>query len=96
MGEDKDFMTSFQLSDRARVRMGDWWKKWDEPSCPICKTKNWSLPNHVMCMKLSVEDLVVITNAPISPFFPVHCMTCGYAMFVNALISGVVADKGGE
>lgn len=92
----EQLFADFRLSDQTKERMRAWWEKWNNPECPICKSRNWSLPNHVFCMKLSVEDLAIITNAPVSPYFPVHCMTCGYAMFVNALVSGVVVDKEGE
>lgn len=82
-----------ELSDQEKERMRVWWEKWDEPKCPICQNQNWDLPKHVTCLRLGGGNLVVLLNGSVSPFFMIHCMTCGYAMFVNALASRVVVSE---
>lgn len=57
--------------------------------CPICGEKRWTIED-VYQLHRFTPGVGLQLGGPILPVFPVLCVNCGYTMFFNALISGVI------
>jgi predicted nucleic-acid-binding Zn-ribbon protein len=67
----------------------DWIRKnWTKPTeCPICGSDNWGIGPQI------VEVRGLNPDSPVYPKFFVFCQKCGYTIFFNAVIAGLVAPR---
>lgn len=72
--------------DRQMVR--DWFgKHWKEPvTCPVCKTDNWSIADHVVQLDRFAIDRMA---APAYSYVMVTCLNCHHTLFFNAVAIGI-------
>lgn len=70
----------------------DWIRKnWTKPAiCPICSNDEWGIGDTLVEIKSSMP------NSPIYPHLIVYCQRCGYTIFFNAVLSGIIKNKIGE
>jgi hypothetical protein len=67
-----------------------WWAQhWKPPViCPVCKTSDWILGQHVVNIQRHAIDVNAI-NTPTYPHIMVSCKVCAHTMFFNAVTVGV-------
>lgn len=70
-------------------------QKWTGPaSCPISGDNNWTVADDfVQPMKYSTGGLSIGGRG--YPLVMVVCSTCGYTLFLNAIVMGLLGDKRG-
>ena len=75
----------------TKQRGMDWLNgKWNTPKgCPICKQNNWGVSESLALLPRLIKDAMDAPNL-VYPVFLVTCGTCGYTMFINALIAGLL------
>ena len=73
------------------VRVADWmrenWKT--NTKCPICGTDAWNIGEDVIEIR-EFTGHYVGTGGNIYPYVQLSCTKCGYTLFFNALIAGIV------
>ncbi len=62
------------------------------PSCPLCYTSNWNIPEHLVQLRPFQGGSIVI-GGTVYPCLSVICLNCGYTMLVNAVIAGIVLPE---
>ncbi len=74
-----------------KVRIAEWIERhWDHGPCPVCKSNNFSTG--------AVHEIPAFAPAvgPVRamvPVFPVICNTCGYIIWINAIVAKVVRPE---
>ena len=70
-------------------------QKWTgEASCPVSGDNNWIIADDfVQPMKYSAGGLTIGGRG--YPLVMVVCRTCGYTLFINAIIMGLLGDERG-
>ena len=84
------------IKEEQRARATDWLnKKWLNVTkqCPICISNQWSVSEVVEVRPYTGGGLSL--GGPVYPTFMVICGTCGYTMFFNAIIAGVLQSPEG-
>lgn len=68
-------------------------KHWQgQKACPICRSNVWSLSDSsVEIREFHGGNLVI--GGSLYPLFFVACNICGYTMFFNAVIAGLVSAE---
>jgi hypothetical protein len=66
-------------------------EKWPISACPFHGPTVWQIGNLVQTIPYSGGDFNL--GGPTYPLLSVICMTCGYTVFVNAVIAGVVSSS---
>ncbi len=69
--------------------------KWGQRSCPMCAAYDWSVQDVVYGVRGYLPWLLP-NGGPTVPVIPVVCKNCGNTIFVNAIISGIIASQDGE
>jgi predicted nucleic-acid-binding Zn-ribbon protein len=68
-------------------------KNWHTPkACPICKQNNWAVSESLALLPRLVKDAMEAPNL-VYPVFLVTCGTCGYTLFINALVAGLLPQE---
>jgi hypothetical protein len=82
--------SSGRLTQADNEKIQQWWTRhWKSPViCPVCKTSDRSLADHVVNIQRHALDSSV-PNAITYPHIIVGCKTCAHAMFFNAVSIGV-------
>ena len=85
-----DYNGILTLEDRQII---DSWLKdqWRTGSCPVCRKRNWVLADHVVTPMLYTG--VGLTQGAGYPQIMVICQVCGYTVYVNAVIAGIVQGE---
>jgi len=80
--------SSGRLTPEDHQKIQIWWSKhWSAPViCPVCKTSEWVLADHVVNIVRHGTDAQVGASYP---HIIVGCKTCAHAMFFNAVSIGV-------
>ena len=74
----------------------DWiqkhWKK--SPNCTICDANYWKVSDQITELRPFNRDVFVIGPARVVPVIYLVCKVCGYTIFFNAVIAGLVEGTG--
>jgi hypothetical protein len=75
--------------DHQKIR--DWWVgRWSVPViCPVCKTGNWGIGEHVVVLHRNGVDSYV-PGTPSYQMILVYCKACSHTMFFNAVTMGIL------
>jgi len=77
------------LTNEDRQKIDVWLKdNWHAGKCPVCNQQNWVLADHVITPMLYTG--VGITQGAGYPQIMVICQHCGYTLYFNAVIVGVL------
>jgi len=60
------------------------------PSCPISHRENWSVAEHVVEFRQYQGGFSSAGVGSVYPAVMIICDDCGYTMFINAAIAGLV------
>lgn len=77
-----------RLSPEDNAKIQNWWAlHWKAPVvCPVCKTSEWLLADHVVNLLRHAGDAQFGLSYP---HIIVGCKSCSHAMFFNAVAIGV-------
>jgi len=65
--------------------------KWaGDKKCPICKHQYWIANDMILQLMQWQQKNVLAIGAPVQPVISLICKNCGYTIFFNAMISGVI------
>ena len=83
---------SSAFTPEQQVRLQAWFQtKWHHGPCPVCMTNNYAPPDRAWEIRpFFGGGLVIGGSGGIIPMFPVTCTNCGYTVWVNAIIAGVI------
>jgi hypothetical protein len=77
--------------ERAMAWLGN---NWNTPkSCPICKQNNWTISESLALIPRLIQDGKETAEGLVYPHFLVTCGTCGYTLFFNAVVAGLLSSK---
>jgi hypothetical protein len=78
------------LSEADLAIIRKWWDQhWREPVvCPVCKTSEWRMANHVLKVHRHGFDAFK-DGTTIYPYIVVMCATCAHTMFFNSAKIGL-------
>lgn len=78
-----------------RVKVTDWLREnWKGATlCPICAADNWSVGDHVIEIRVFQGKLQHVGGGNLYPYVQLICGTCGYTIFFNAIIMGLVDPR---
>ncbi len=66
-------------------------EKWtEERKCPLCGKYNWLSSDMVVSTPGVGEGGTMIFGGTQVPSIPIICTFCGYTVFINAMIAGVI------
>ncbi|RME21446.1 MAG: hypothetical protein D6806_14690 [Deltaproteobacteria bacterium] len=66
-------------------------QKWQVRTCPICGSKDWTVPNCLFELReFSGGGLVIGGGMSVYSVVPVICESCGYSVFFSAARAGLV------
>jgi hypothetical protein len=84
-----------QFSEEQRERLGDWFREqWRHGECPVCHKNSWAAPDKAWELRPYRGGQTVIGGpGGILPMFPITCTTCGYIVWINAIVSGVLGKR---
>lgn len=81
-------MTTTENTDLNRFNAWLIERKYPLPRCPICDSHSWLLARDIV----QLEQYRPIDNG-VYPVAKVHCKTCGYTMFFDAVVVGLVKGR---
>jgi hypothetical protein len=64
---------------------------WTIAICPFHGPTNWSIGATLVGTVTFANGGIVMGGGPLYPLLPVTCSVCGYTVFINALIAGLVS-----
>jgi hypothetical protein len=81
-----------KLSEDEKERVKAWLReKWRNPAiCPICGSKEWLVGDHLVQPITMGKDRGLQLGGISYPQVMVISPTCGYTMFLNAVVVGLV------
>ena len=89
--DDKNESRRIDLSTRAAAWLET---KWPKPRiCPICQTQKWTVGYTASISEWLPRDETEATVEVAYPLFPVVCGNCGYTVFFNAALAGIVDSR---
>ncbi len=69
-------------------------ENWAGPKrCPICKNSNWNI-SEIACELRPYSGNELIGSGPIYPTVAITCLKCGHILLFNAIVTGVIDEKG--
>jgi len=71
----------------AKARLEAVWKNSD---CPVCTSRKWMVDG-IVHLDHSMSAFLRVAGTT-APYVTVTCSVCGYTMFLNAKVLGVVHD----
>lgn len=76
------------------LKVMDWIRKnWIKPSnCPICNMDDWGISDKIIEIR-PIHEQPESFSGNIYPYFFIFCRNCGYTIFVNAIIAGLIEIK---
>jgi hypothetical protein len=86
------------LMQDERDRADAWFRtNWTIRRCPICNQDqgNWSLADHVV-VPIPWSTAGPLLGGATYPQIMVNCGVCGYTVYINAIIVGIVPRTGGQ
>jgi hypothetical protein len=90
-----NFQDDLDEEHRQRERAAAWVRdNWKLPAtCAICGSNNWQISDVYEMRRFREGAIVIGGSQPVLPVFPVTCNVCGNTIFINAVVSGVVAPS---
>jgi hypothetical protein len=84
-----------QFTEDQRAKLGDWFRtQWRHRECPVCGHNNYAPPDKAWEVRPFRGGQTVIGGpGGILPMFPVTCTTCGYIIWINAIVAGVIGQS---
>ena len=72
-------------------KLNDWLREngWALPKCPISGKGNWGISEDIVEFRPFARGALV-ADASVYPAVMIICEECGYTMFVNAAMTGVL------
>ena len=69
--------------------------KWKDPACPMCRVNNWQVNAYALIGLVPTIDtpMPALNAKQVTPTVTLICGNCGYTIFVNAFVAGVVAPS---
>lgn len=87
--QDKNVLSEEQLT-KLKNWISERWKK-DGGTCPICSSNDWSVSKHLVAAPLvSPGGRITIGGGPAYPAAQITCGVCGYIIYFNAVIIGLM------
>jgi hypothetical protein len=86
------------LPDEA-TRLQDWFRtRWRNPVCPVSNERNWVTGERLVQSPIyKGNSYETLTQGDITYVYVVLiCAGCGYTVFVNATVAGILPPKGGS
>ena len=79
-----------KLTETETVRLTEWYKKnWDHQfKCPICGSDTWQTGQHIVETRPYRRG--ILGGGPIYAYVQVFSVQCGYTVFLNAQIMGIL------
>ena len=76
----------------TKERAMEWLNKnWHtHKACPICLSNSWTISESLALIPRLIQGSKETTNGLVYPHFLVTCTTCGYTLFFNAVIAGLL------
>jgi hypothetical protein len=69
-------------------------KTWHEPrNCPICHKNDWAIMDKIYEIREFHGGGFVIGGGAILPVICIVCKICGYTIFFNAILLGIVPPE---
>ncbi|MBA7630165.1 hypothetical protein ES703_37679 [subsurface metagenome] len=62
---------------------------WILPKCPISKGRHWLVAEHIVEFR-PYARAALVAGGSVYPAVMIICQDCGYTMFVNAALTGLV------
>lgn len=81
------------LTPQQQQRFSEWLaKNWKLRACPICEHTSFIPPDRIWRVHWIGSPTIpnVFDDSPIFPCFAVVCATCGYTVWVNATVAGLL------
>jgi hypothetical protein len=81
-----------KLSDEEYAAAQEWVKtKWTNSLCPFHGVTGWSLGTYIAQASVMTDKPgAVAPRDPVYPLVVVFCTKCGYCVFLNAVLLGIV------
>ncbi len=64
--------------------------KWMGKPCQMCGVGSWHMTDTVFELRVYREGNLLLDGGPITPYIPIICDNCGYTVFVNADVAGLI------
>ncbi|MBM3142026.1 MAG: hypothetical protein FJ005_03115 [Chloroflexi bacterium] len=83
-----------KLSDDEKKKVVSWLKnKWKEPAvCPYSKDSEWIIGGHLVA-PTNYSKVGAVIGGDAYPLVMVICKNCGYTVFLNAVMVGILPTK---
>jgi hypothetical protein len=65
-------------------------------NCPICQSNKWTLADHIVSSNIATAGAGLIVGGPTYPCVMLISEPCGYTIYFNAVVLGVVTPPGGK
>jgi hypothetical protein len=94
MAGKEDEAPKYEMTPKQRGDAVAWLKKHspEGTTCPLCKNNGWIIPGHLVTPVVHSGG-VILGGTPNYPQFMAVCTTCGYTIYMNAVLSGIMEEK---
>ena len=84
-----------QFTDEQKVRLAEWFQtKWNHRECPVCQANAYAAPDKAWEIRpFRGGQTVIGGQGGIIPMFPVMCTNCGYIIWINAIVAGIIGNR---
>lgn len=81
-----------KLTQTEKSRLADWYQKnWNQSfKCPVCQSDKWTTAEHTVEAPVYRGGTMIIGGEPHYPLVAVFSIPCGYTVFMNAAIMGIL------
>src|SRR2546430_1015867 len=80
-----------KLSEAEKKKLADWLSsKGPPPTCPICSSSQWAIGDHLVQPVTLGPARAPQLGGYAYPQAMVISTTCGYTMYINAVLAGLV------
>jgi len=87
-------MASYEIEGGRVLQFLD--EKWKPPgSCPVCRKLGWNVSDTLFEVREYHKGGLVVGGSTV-PFIMATCGNCGYTLFFNAIVAGIVERPGGK
>ena len=80
-----------RMTDEQRQKAADWVNQhWAKKDCPFHGPTNWQLEPVMGEVRTFSGGTLVLGPGTLFPLIVLTCSVCGYSVFVNAVVAGLV------
>ena len=65
-------------------------KSGQTPHCSVCNGDNWGVSDTIFELNEFRRSGLALREQIVYPIIPVTCLDCGYTMFINPVIIGII------